>query len=236
VASMQQTVRGDRSGDVRALRAQLEKVQGRRLGGTTLPVHPALADILPGGGLRSGSVYAVDPSPSLLFALLGAPSQAGSWCAAVGMPDLGVEAAERLGVSLSRLVLIPDPGPRWLAVAATVSEVMPIVAVRPASRVGDADAARFAARLRDRDGVLLVQGRWPQAEATIRVAEPEWTGLGTGHGYLSDRGVTVEVSSRRLPSPRRGRLSLPAADGSVVRVREEEGIRQTGGMRLEAVG
>ena len=141
MASMQQTVRGDRSGDVRALRAQLEKVQGRRLGGTTLPVHPALADILPGGGLRSGSVYAVDPSPSLLFALLGAPSQAGSWCAAVGMPDLGVEAAERLGVSLSRLVLIPDPGPRWLAVAATVSEVMPIVAVRPASRVGDADAA-----------------------------------------------------------------------------------------------
>ncbi|GAA1943229.1 hypothetical protein GCM10009816_00490 [Microbacterium aquimaris] len=234
--SAQQAVRGDRSGDLQALRAKLEKVQGRRLGGSALPVHPALAGLLPGGGLRSGSVYSIDTSPSLLFALMSAASRAGTWCAALGMPDLGVEAAERLGVSLSRLVLIPDPGSRWMAVAATVSEVMPIVAVRPTSRIGDADAARFAARLRDRDGVLLVQGRWPQAEATITVSEQSWTGLGAGHGYLTDRGVVVTVSSRRLPSPRRGHLTLPAGDGSVRRVPDPPSTRNGGRPLLEAVG
>lgn len=131
------------------------------------------------------------------------------------MPHLGAEAAERLGVDLSRLVMIPDPGSRWLAVTATVAEVLPVVAVRPPGRVSDADAARFAARLRDRDGVLLVQGPWPQAEASLSVGDPGWSGLGRGHGYLNAREVTVTVASRRLSTPRRGPVLLPAPGGVV---------------------
>ena len=88
------------------------------------------------------------------------------------MPQLGAEAAEGLGVDLSRLVLIPDPGPRWLAVTATIAEVLPVVAVRPSGRASDAEVSRLAARLRDRGAVLLVQGPWPQAEASSRSATP----------------------------------------------------------------
>ena len=46
---------GGSTGTVARLRAQLERVQGRRLDAPVLPVHPALAPLLPGGGLRPGS-------------------------------------------------------------------------------------------------------------------------------------------------------------------------------------
>lgn len=208
----------DRLAEVHRLRAKVEQVQGRSLDAPALPAFPSLSRLLPGGGLRPGSVYTLAPgsaSVSLLLALLAPPSRAGSWCGVVGMPHLGAEAAERLGVELSRLVMIPDPGSRWLAVTATVAEVLPVVAVRPPGRVADAEAARFAARLRDRDGVLLVQGSWPQAEATLSVSAPGWGGLGRGHGYLDAREVTVTVTSRRLSTPRRGRMLLPAPGGVV---------------------
>ncbi|MGP3534864.1 hypothetical protein ACTU3I_08735 [Microbacterium sp. RD1] len=201
--------------DVRALRAQLERMQGRRLDAPVVPTHPAFAGLLPGGGLRPGASYSLTPSAALLLALMARPSQDGAWCAAVGMPDLGVEAAERYGLDLDRLVLVPDPGPRWLAITAAIAEVMPVVAVRPPARVSEGDVSRLAARLRDRGSILLVQGVWPQVEASIEVADPRWSGLGPGHGYLAGRELTVSVTSRRSPSARRARMLLPAADGTV---------------------
>jgi hypothetical protein len=203
------------TGTVAQLRAQLERVQGRRLDAPVLPVHPALASLLPGGGLRPGSAYSLPRSTSVLLALLAQPSQSGSWCGVIGMPRLGAEAAEGLGVDLSRLVLIPDPGARWLAVTATVAEVLPVVAVRPAGRAADGEIARLAARLRDRGAVLLVQGHWPQAEAVIELDEPSWEGVGRGHGYLSGREVTLTASSRRWPRSRRARVMLPDAAGHI---------------------
>jgi hypothetical protein len=131
------------------------------------------------------------------------------------MPELGAEAGEQLGLDLSRLVLWPEPGPRWLAVTATIAEVMQIVAVRPPTRASDADVSRLSARLRDRGAVLLVQGPWPQAEAMLSLSDPEWTGLGHGHGRLDGRVLTVTVSSRRWPVPRSARLRLPDVDGGL---------------------
>lgn len=208
------------AGDVASLRAQLERVQGRRLDAPVLPVHPALESLLPGRGLRPGAAYSLSRSTSLLLALMSQPSQSGSWCGVVGMPRLGAEAAERLGVDLSRLVLIPEPGPRWLAITATIAEVLPVVAVRPSGRAPDGEISRLAARLRDRGAVLLVQGPWPQAEAVLELDAPEWTGVGRGHGYLSGREVTVTASSRRWPRPRRSRLLLPDATGAIAAVAE----------------
>jgi hypothetical protein len=200
-------------GELERLRAQVERMQGRRLDAPPLPTHPALARLLPGGGLRPGAAYSIAPSSALLFTLLSAPTQAGSWCAAVGMPELGVEAGERLGVDLDRLVLIPDPGARWLAVTATIADVLPVVALRPPGRVTDGQVSRLAARLRDKGVVLLVQGAWPQVDATISLEAPRWSGLGSGHGYLDGREFTVTVSSRRRPAAKRGRMLLPDRGG-----------------------
>lgn len=202
---------------VRQLRAQLERVQGKRMDAATIPTHPALAALLPGGGLRAGSAYSLAPSGALLLSLLARPSQAGSWCAVIGMPELGAEAAEQLGVDLERLVFIPEPGERWLAVVATVAEVLPVVAVRPQGRVRESDAAKLAARLRERGSVLLTQGFWPQAEASLSVSDPEWTGLGAGHGLLQQRALTVTVQGKRATSPRRARVLLPDGVGELRR-------------------
>ncbi len=225
----------DVRGEVHRLRAQLERVQGRRMDAPVLPVLEPFAEVLPGGGLRAGSAYSLARSSLLVSGLLAGPSQNGTWCAVVGMPDFGVEAAESAGVDLSHLVLVPDPGPRWLAVAATLAEVIPVVAVRPASRTADAEVSRLGARLRDRGAVLLVQGPWPQAEASLDLAEPEWSGVGRGHGYLAAREVTIDVRSRRWPMPRRVRMTLPAADGGVGAV-GSSGASVPALPRLEAVG
>lgn len=201
--------------EVSRLRAQLDRMQGRKLDAPVLPVAPALADLLPGGGLRPGTAYSLPRSTSLLLALIAQASQTGSWCGVVGMPRLGAEAAESMGVDLSRLVLIPDPGTRWLAVAATIADVLPVVAVRPTGRAPDGEIARLAGRLRDRGAVLLVQGPWPQAEAVLEMGDVSWSGLGRGHGYLAAREVAVTSSSRRWPVSRRGRMLLPDAGGGV---------------------
>lgn len=207
---------------LRSLRARVEQVQGRSLDAPVLPTHPALASLLPGRGLRPGASYALGRSMSLLFALLAQPSQAGSWCAVLGMPEFGAEAAAHVGVDLSRLVLVPDPGPRWLAVASAIAEVIPLVAVRPPGRARDGDVSRLSARMRDRGTVLLVQGTWPQTEAMIDVEDPRWSGLGDGYGLLSERELTVTVSSRRFPVPRRERLLLPAPDGTIASLPHDE--------------
>jgi hypothetical protein len=210
-----EALRQEQGGEVLRLKAQLERVQGRRLDAPVLPTHSAFTSLLPGGGLRPGAAYSLGPSASLLLALMARPSQDGSWCAAIGMPELGAEAAETLGVDLARLVFVPDPGARWLAVTATIAEVVPVVAVRPPTRAADGQVARLAARLRERGTVLLVQGPWAQAEAVLEVSDPEWTGVGRGHGYLDGRAVTVTASSRRWPRARRERMLLPGANGEV---------------------
>lgn len=203
------------AGAVQALRAQMERMQGRKLDTPVLPVPAALASLLPGGGLRPGASYSLGRSAALLFSLFARPSQDGAWCAAVGIPHLGVEAARAAGVDLSRLVLVPDPGDRWLAVTAAIADVLPVVAVRPPARAKDRDVARLAARMREREAVLLVQGPWPQTEAMIDVGDPSWVGLGAGWGLLEGRELTVTVTSRRFPAPRTGRVLLPDAAGEV---------------------
>lgn len=204
-----------RAQEVHRLRGEIARMQRRRSDVPFLPLDPALEGLLPDPGLRVGSSYSLSPSPSLLGALLAAPSQKGAWCAIIGMPTIGVEAMAGFGVELERLVLVPDPGPRWLTVATALSEVIPLIAVHPRSRVADADIARLNARLRDRGCTLLVTAPWPQSEATIRVEETEWHGLGSGWGLLADRTVTLRASGRRHEAPSRVRVRMPTSLGRV---------------------
>ena len=186
--------------DLARLRDRIERIERTtRIGSSArvLPAPPAIERLLPDRGLRRGSAYALDRSMPLLTSLLAEPSRAGTWCAVVGMPEFGVENAIEMGVDLDRLVLVPHPGERWLGVVAALAEVIGVVALRPGGRVRDSDAARLAARLREREAVLLVQGPWPQAEATIAAEHVAWSGLGDGHGYLDRGRMTISVRARR---------------------------------------
>lgn len=205
----------ERAGSILQLRREIGRMQRRRSDDAVLPLPSALQELLPNGGLQTGAVYSVSPSPSLLFALMGAASQRGSWCAAVGMPTLGLEAAAAFGVNLSRLILVPSPQQRWLSVVSALAEVVPLIAVSPATAARDADAARLAARLRDRGCTVLSTTPWPQSEGMISLHAPYWEGLGKGWGLLSDRTVTVTAQTRQTPHPQSLRVQLPGGLGSI---------------------
>lgn len=188
------------------LRERIRSMQAVESPSARLPTRPDLAQLLPGGSLRAGVSYRVDGSTSLLFAALSEASQQGGWCALVGWPHLGIEAMDAAGLVSERTALVPMPGERWMSVVSALSEAMPLVAVRmPATaRVSSAEAARLAARLRERGSTVLLAGpgsaAWPQLEASIQVQRFVWTGLGLGHGVL--RGQIAEVTVR----DRSGRL------------------------------
>ncbi len=120
----------------------------------------------------------------------------------VGVPSLGVEAAAAMGIDLERLVLVPDPGDQWLTVTAALVDVAQVVLTRPLGRVVPGDVSRLGARLRQRGGALVALGAWPGADVTLRVTDSVWSGIGDGHGHLTERRATVTASGRAGPDVR----------------------------------
>jgi hypothetical protein len=196
-------------------------------GGLTRPtvsryaVAPALAPVLP-DGLRRGSTVAVAGSVSLLLAVLGAASGDGAWCALVAMPAISAEAASDIGVELTRLPLIPDPGSRWVEVVGALIDAMDVVVARVPARLTDGDIRRLVARARSRGSVLIpflghdAAARWPHADVCLTAHAGAWSGIGNGYGRLRRRQVTVVAEGRgQAARPRSTTLWLPAATGGV---------------------
>ncbi len=200
---------------VAELRREVERMQGAPAR-QSVPTHAALEGLL---SLETGGVYGVD-SASLALLLMAGPSAAGTWCAVVGAPDLGVEAAVAMGVDPHRTVLVPDPQDRWLEVTAALVDVVGLVVVRPSAAVGEGDAARLGARLRKQGCVLVPWGDWPRCDARLTLEAARWAGPGAGDGHLRSREVTVAL--HRGAAPRRTRdLLLPAADLTVQQARPD---------------
>src|SRR5438552_17196490 len=149
-----------------------------------LPVLPALRGLLPRGGLARGSVVAVAEFGLLCLALAAAASADGAWCGIAGIPEAGVLAAAALGLDAGRTLLVPDPGPSWPRVVASLLDGCELVLLRPPARVSAQVRHRLEATLWRGRGVLLVAGDWPGAQLRLRVASQRWTGLGEGHGRL----------------------------------------------------
>lgn len=179
--------------------------------------------------LRGGSSVEVSDL-GLAMALLAGPTTAGSWCAVVGVPDFGAEAAAGLGVDLARVVLVPAPAEQWLEVVAALVDVVSLVLLRPAERVSDGTAARLSARLRRRDAVLLVHGEagaWPRCELRMRTTRTAWSGVGEGHGRLRVRDLEVQVREGTRP-PRLVTVRLGAAGSIPVDARPATAARVAG--------
>jgi hypothetical protein len=226
---------------VRELQARIRGMQRTTLDTRALPTHPALGELLPGGALAAGGVYAVENSTTLALGLLQGPSAAGAWCAVVGVPDLGVDAAAGLGIDLDRLVLVPHPGDQWLSVVSALVDVVSVVLVRPpapavggaASRVGDTAASKLASRLRQRDAVLVSLGDWPRSDARLTVTASDWAGIGAGFGHLTARQVTVSSTSRSWAGRARSRrLWLPDPEQRVAAIESRGGSLSASELRV----
>lgn len=193
--------------EVRELQARIRAMQSTTLDSRALDTAPTVAGLLPGGSLKTGVAYTIEGSTSLAMALMAGPSQAGAWCGVVGVPTFGTEAAKAAGIDLERLALAPYPGDQWLPVTAALADVLTVVLVRPPLPPSDGSVARLMARLRERGTTLIVLGRWPGAEARLRVRRSQWGGLGDGHGHLTSRELVVEVAAR-TGSPRERMVML----------------------------
>jgi hypothetical protein len=182
----------------------------------SLPVLPALRELLPRGGLTRGSVMAVAEFGLLCLALAAGASAAGAWCAIAGIPEAGMLAAAGLGLDAGRTLLVPDPGPAWPQVVASLLDGCEIVLVRPPAPATAQIRKRLEAALRRARGVLLVAGDWPGAPVRLRVGTRRWTGLGDGHGRLRACCAEVTADGRGQAAATRTRwLWLPAEDGTI---------------------
>jgi hypothetical protein len=185
-------------------------------GASILPVLPALAGLLPGGGLARGAVLTVDQPGLLCLALLAGASAAGAWCGAAGVPGLGVVAAAGMGAEPSRLMLVPEPGPGWPQVVASMLEACEVVVVRPPVPPSAQARRRLEGMLRRGGGVLIAAGEWAGAPVRLRVTQRSWAGIGDGHGSLRACRAEVVAEGRGAAArPRRQWLWLPGPDGTV---------------------
>ena len=148
--------------------------------------------------IRTGGAYRVDDQ-SLALTLLSAVSAAGNWIGAVGLNDVGWEAAAEAGLDLSRAVTVPDPGDLWLEAVTALVDVLPVLWVRPPRPVSPRLASTVAARLRKREATLFIQGDWPGAEAQLWVEQARWVGVGDGSGRLQER--SAHIACRRGTAP-----------------------------------
>ncbi|GAB7047404.1 hypothetical protein [Catenuloplanes indicus] len=185
-----------------------------------LPVAPELGGLLPNRGLRRGSTVAVGTSrsasggTSLMLALLAEASRAGSWCAVVGVPALGLLAAAEAGIALDRLALVPYPGAEWPTVVAALIDGVDVVVAAAPDGVSTVVTDRLAARARQRGSVLVPYGAWTGADVTLQITDGAWDGLGPGHGRLTRRRLTISARGRGAATrPREIRVWLPAASG-----------------------
>ena len=196
--------------DVLELQQRIRSLEVPRVDYPVFPLSSGLDSLFPHGGLRRGATYQIDTSTSLLWALLATATTRGLWCAVVGMPDLGLAAAEDMGVNLDRLILIPHPAEHWLSVVTALIEVVGIVAMGPLGAPSDRMMGTLLGRLRDREATLVVQSNWPRTDGSISVSEHRWKGLSRGRGILHEHRVGVTVRSRANHVVRRGELVIDA--------------------------
>ena len=206
-------------------------------GDGVLPVLPALRELLPAGGLQRGSVIATGGWSLLCLALAAGASAAGAWCAAVGLPQLGVAAAADAGLDPDRMLLIPDPGAGWPQVVASLLDGCELVLLRPSDRPSAQVRRRLEATVRRSGGVLVVAGNWEGAPTRVLVTRQEWTGIGAGHGRLRARRVQLVADGRGAAARPRARwLWLPGPDGSVAVADELGASREPSWPRIRGTG
>lgn len=197
---------------VRTLQQRITEMQPLRLDDRALPTAPGLRALLPGGALRKGASYAVQGSQQLALSMLSEASASGAWCGVIGCPTFGAESATALGIALDRCILIPEPGSDALSLSGSLSEILTVVLLYPATRPRPGEVERISARLREHGTALVVAGEWPHPESSLRVTASKWRGLGAGYGFLDEREIAVQSQDRRGTL----RHTVRFADGGVV--------------------
>src|ERR1700751_5920257 len=138
----------DRAEQVEHLRRKIAAVSGRVSRGHSTP--PRVEDLIPDSesllampeslagclpaGLPRGSVVVASGPRSLTLGVVAAVTAAGGHAAVVGLRRGGLLAAGERGADLTRLAMVPDPGPDPVEVAAVLLDGMDLVVLGLAGR------------------------------------------------------------------------------------------------------
>ncbi|MER6121462.1 hypothetical protein ABT173_01935 [Streptomyces sp. NPDC001795] len=192
--------------------------------GAGSPASSPLATLLPGGRVRAGTVVSAGGDMPLLLALAAEASRSTPGWAAVGLPQLGVLAAQAAGLDLAHGMRIDSPGRQWAQVLATVLEAVPVVMTGSLDSVPDRVARRLGAVMRRSGSVLLSADGWPGADVRLQVVASSWEGIGQGHGLLHGRRVTVAAAGRgAAAAARHAEMWLPGPNGTIAPLLTEGG-------------
>ncbi|MEY9856176.1 hypothetical protein ABH935_001780 [Catenulispora sp. GAS73] len=235
----------DRDDVIARLRRQLvdngTAPEARRRGpaeGGDIPLHPLLRSLVPGGLLARGTIVTAPPRIGgaaagdgavtyATLALVAGATAGGAWAGVVGFPNFGIAAASGLGADLSKMLLLDDPGDRWLDAAAVLAGAVDLVLLHTPRRPSAAQLRRMSHRVRpgnrQRGCVLVVTGPWESPHLTLTTHNPRWEGLGDGNGNLTRRRVTISATGRATRGLQRDvDLWLPSADGTISEFRAEQ--------------
>ncbi len=191
-----------------------------------LPVVPALGSLLPEAGLVRGSIVGCQGPTALSVALatVSEASAAGSWLACVGLPTLGLRAANELGIALERLVMVSSRvGPADLSgsslanMMSALIDGFDLIVLHGPPGIQAGAARGLQARLQARGAVLVVVGDPGPfiCDVTIVGLSAEWEGLGDGTGRLARRRLVLSATGRRSPRVRQVEVWLPGAGGGI---------------------
>lgn len=211
--------REDRSEQVEQLRRRIAEVSGKmgardlrqlppsnpvpvpeHLLKTPEPLTEATPEVLP-----RGTVAVLSGARSLTLRMVAAATAAGGHAAIVGHPDIGLLAAVEMGADLSRVSVIPDPGPDPVEVAAVLLDGLDLVVLALAGRSVPISRARaVTARARQKGCTLLVTGGdWQGASARLEARVCGYEMVGAGGGPTPGYGRIGRV---RLATRARGRI------------------------------
>lgn len=173
-----------------------ELTRDRKGSAPYLPVDERIRELLPGGGLRRGSIVGVAAgtpgSMSLMITMLIETSKAGGWVAIAGLPTVGYVAADELGLVLARTAVVPELGHDPANLIGALVDGFDMVVI---SGAGLAPAVRqqLAARARQRGSVIVPYGMaWDGADVMLEAGPSQWDGVGEGAG----RRLTVVARGR----------------------------------------
>jgi len=199
--------------------------------GGDIPIHALLRPLVPGGVLERGTIVATPPRAGgtfapegavsyLTLALIAGATAGGAWAGVIGFPNFGIAAASGLGADLSKVLMLDDPGERWLDATAILAGAVDLVLLHAPRRPNATQLRRLAQRVRpterQRGCVLVVTSPWEAAHLALTTHDPQWNGLGDGTGHLTGRHVTITATGRVTRGRRREvEVWLPARDGSV---------------------
>lgn len=188
---------------------------GHREDRVALGVLEPLWEVLPQGLVRGG-VTVVHGSTFTALSTLVKASEDGAWIAVVGAPELNYAAVHDVGISLERVVAIPDADGREAQVIAALLDGVDIVFVGGRCGLTDGEKRTLLARARERGAVIVSQQEWRGARAVLSGEGASWVGLAgigmEGLGRLRERTYTLR---RRDPAGGGRRCEFTGKDGLV---------------------